>query len=310
MYSYFIKSLGLDKPLSLSEDSLSFNKQVIYVGEFEKGDHRFSIDEPLIDHWVNEHSIITSMGFKVKLPVEHTFDPEKNRGHVLSLFKARDSKNRISLFAHIRFNDADAAKLAYSTDVSIFSPPSIKLGNGYVSKRPITHVALTDYPVIPGLEGFETLAASLSEETAMSLMELVKLLGLELPEGVSDDAQVAEFIANEWKKVKTPEPEKKPEPDATVAASLIKMTATMRAAQIDSLVSQGRLTPAEGKGWKDAYTNPQNISLSNADGYDVAFSLAQKREPLDVLGQKSKRQSTSTEDNPLLADAKRRAGAK
>jgi hypothetical protein len=306
MYSYFVKSLGLDGPISLGADPLEFNKHVVYVSKFEKGDQKIEVTESLIDHWVNEHAVITSMGFKVRLPVEHTFDPEKNRGEVLSFFKARDSKNRISLFARLRFVDEDAAKLARSTDVSLFSPPSFKLGNGYVSKRPITHVALTDYPVVPGLDGFETLAASLTEETAMSLMELIQLLGLELPEGVTEDAQIAEFVANEWKKLKTPEPPKD-EKDDVVAASLVKMTASMRTAQINSLMAEGRLTPAEATEWKKSYTT--NVSLSHNDGYDLAFSLAQKREPLDVLGQKSKRQ-TGSGDNPLLADAKRRAGAK
>lgn len=313
LYSYFIKTRDLTDAIACSDDGLLFNKELIYVGQFSKGEHEFNITEADIDNWVSEYAVMSAYGFRVKLPVEHTFDPEKTRGDVVGLFKARDSKNRIALFGQLRFVDSDAAKLARTTDVSIFSPPVYQMGNGYVAKRPITHVALTDYPVVPGLDGFETLAASLHEGTHMIMAELAKMLGIEIPAEVTDDAAIAELIAGEFGKLKDAakpadeKPADEPKPDDAMAASMVKLMTNLRLSQIDGLVHAEKLTPAEAKEWKKAYA--ETVSLSNTDGFDKAYELASKRTSLNLTGEKTKRQASGDVDNALIADAKRRKGA-
>jgi len=295
----------------VSGTDLVFEKELIYVGTFVKGDVKFSVTEDLIDHWVNEFEKMKQSGFKIKLPVEHTFDPEKNRGHAIELSKRVDSKKRIGLFAKLEFIDAEAARLAKSTDVSIYVPPSYQLGNGYTFNRPITHVALTDYPVVPGLDPFETLAASLYEESSMSIKDLAEKLGITVPAEVTDEAAIVELIMAEMQKLKdaAAQAASKQEPDPALQASMINIIHDARLAKIDGLVAACKLTPAEATQWKQAYAKKEALSLSQSDGFDMAFSLAQSRQPFTTLGEVTRKQTTlDPKDNPLMRDAQRRAG--
>jgi hypothetical protein len=299
-----------------SGSGLLYDKELIYVGEFVKGDVEFSVTEELIDHWVTEFQKMATQGFKAKLPVEHTFDPEKNRGHVVALSKKVDSKGRIALFGKLEFVDADAAKLARSTDVSIYAPPSYTMGNGYTANRPITHVALTDYPVVPGLDPFETLAASLFEESSMNIKDLADKLGITVPAEVTDEAAIVELIVSEVEKMRKATETKPADPapvaasaDPAIAASMAALMFDARVAKIDGLVAACKLTPAEATSWKASYAKKEALSLSNNDGFDVAFSLAQARQPFTVVGEKTRQQSNlDPAANPLLKDAMRRKG--
>jgi len=304
--------LTLSAEGDVSGDGLVFEKEVIYVGTFTKGDVEFHVTEKLIDHWVKEFEAMSQHGFKVKLPVEHTFDPEKNRGHAIAFSKKLDSKGRIGLFAKLEFLDAEAAKLAHSTDVSIYSPPTYQMGNGYTANRPITHVALTDYPVVPGLDPFETLAASLKEVMEMSMKDLAEKLSMSIPAEVTDDAGIADLIVAEMARLKAAAADatKPSDKTAVMEASMTKMMKELRAAKIDSLVTACKLTPAEATQWKKTYAEADAISFSVNDGFDAAFSLAVHRAPITTLGEKTPSQHKfDPNNNPLIADAKRRTGA-
>jgi hypothetical protein len=307
MKAYFITS----KCLEFSGSGLSFEKEVIYVGTFKKKGVEYHIDEELIDNWVTQFVALSERGFTPKLPVEHTFDPEKNRGKITKLYKKLDNKGRIGLFAHIEFNDVDAAKLVKTTDVSIYSPPYYTLGDGYTANRPITHVALTDYPVVPGLAPFETLAASLYEENTMTLKALAEALGMTVPEG-ADDTAISEMIVAEFAKLKKPAEEKPAEDPApkegdTVQASLMNsLLLDNRCNKIELLVRDRKMTPAEAIEWRKTYADKATLNFSNNDGFDVAFSLASKRSAIFEPGSKTPTQQLDPENNPLLKDAKRR----
>jgi hypothetical protein len=303
--------LTLSADGDMSGDGLVYEKELIYVGTFVKGDVKFEVTEKLIDNWVKESAAMGQHGFKIKLPVEHTFDPEKNRGHVTLLSKRLDSKGRIGMFGRLEFITADDAKLAKSTDVSIYSPPSYQMGNGYTANRPITHVALTDYPVVPGLDPFETLAASLKEVMKMSMKDLADKLGLTIPAEVTDEAAIAEMIMAEMQKLKdAAAPADGASNTKALEASMKSMMKELRSAKIDSLVSACKLTPAEATSWKKTYVASEAISLSATDGFDSAFSLAQQRQSFTQPGEKTGQQSSfDPNTNPLMKDAKRRNGA-
>lgn len=305
--------LTLSADGDVSGEGLVYEKELIYVGTFVKGDLKFNVTEKLIDNWVKEAAAMGQHGFKIKLPVEHTFDPEKNRGHVTALSKKLDSEGRIGLFGRLEFLTAEDAKLAKSTDVSIYSPPSYQMGNGYNATRPITHVALTDYPVVPGLDPFETLAASLKEVMKMSMKDLAEKLGLTIPAEVTDEAAIADMIMAEMQKLKDAVAASQGGPSQdqkTLEASMKSMMKELRGAKIDALVSGCKLTPAEAASWKKTYVSSEAISLSNTDGFESAYALAQQREAFTVPGEKTKSQSNfDPNTNPLLKDAKRRIGA-
>jgi hypothetical protein len=304
--SYIIKC----KTEEATNEGLVYRKEVIYEGTWgtrKKG--YFKVDEKLIDHWVVQASTMIGMGFKVNLPVEHTTDPEANRGKVLRFEKGVNKKGKKSLYSVIEFATEEAAKLAKTSDVSIYSPETYEMGNGYIALRPITHVALTDYPLVPGLEDFETIAASTTEES-MTLLELATALGLTPDEG-ADDAAVSELIVSAFKELKASA--EKPAPkndDPAVQASLLDLVKKSRKLQIDGLVAQLKLTPAEAKDWAASYA-PKDFAASQTDGFDMAFSLAEKRTPYADLSKGAGSQSPPRDPskNPVLIDAQKRADA-
>ena len=290
-------------------EGLIFEKELIYVGEFgtEKKGY-FTVDEPLIDHWVVESATMGAQGFKINLPIDHTLNPELNRGEVRRLYKKKNSKGKPALFGTIAFASEEYAKLALTTDVSIFCPPMYEMGNGYIALRPITHVALTDYPLVPGLEGFETIAASLKEES-MNILELAVALGLTPAEG-ADDKAIAEMIVEKFKELtKTPEPSPDPNTDA-VAASMLSILKKNREVEIDLAVMNRKLTPAEAKDYKSEF-KVTTIAASLTDGFDRTMALVNKRPALAPVGsEKTPTQKYDTSTSPLVRDAQRRAGKK
>jgi hypothetical protein len=292
---------------AVQKSPLAFRKEIVYVGEFksQKMPEPFVVTEDLIDHWVAEFSVMKSFGFKAKLPVEHTFDPEKNRGHVVGLHKGYNSQGKVALFANIMFNDLESAKLANSTDVSIYSPPTYLMGNGYNAVRPITHVALTDYPVVPGLQPFETLAASNAGGDQM-LKDLAVKLGLTVPDG-ADDAAITEMIIKAFTALKPATPPPGGAPATPPVAASNDLVVENRSLKIDSLVNDRKLAPAEATAWKKMYAVA--ITLSTTDGFDSAYTLALARAPIFEPGSKTGKQTYSEETNPLLEDARARQKA-
>ena len=134
---------------------------MIYAGEHTKGkDQKFTVDEDLIDHWAATGNEMLSDDIKIPLPTKHDeTDPTLNRGYVESFSTGVDSKGRKSLYMAGKFADEESAKLVNRSDVSLYSPVSRAIG-GKTYSRPITSVALTNQPVIRGLEGFTLLSLS------------------------------------------------------------------------------------------------------------------------------------------------------
>lgn len=194
------------EPFRLSNESepLVFEKELVHVGTFQKDSHRFTIDSGLLSHWVATFSRMVENGVQVPVPIEHTENPEKRRGTVISMSVRTNLNGLPAIFGRIRFRDADAAKLAGS-DVSIYVPPEAKDGRGNWYARPITHVAITDYPVVQGLEPFQAIAASLvnGDIPVSVLTDLAQKLGLQVPPGSDDDA-ITEAIVGYVESVKAP----------------------------------------------------------------------------------------------------------
>ena len=206
-----------------THESDVFRKELVYPGFFLKKDENgavefeLPVDEALIDHWVATFNAFKTSGIEVPVPVEHTTDPEQRRGTVVALRKEHNSKRQgPSLYSYIKFRNAkDAQDMASgpgtSTQVSLYSPPTFTDGTGKKYVRPITHVALTDYPLIPGLEGFERLpstkhvAASLTfqasdtetddeENDTMKMSQLARRLGVKHSVGASSSKIAAAIV--------------------------------------------------------------------------------------------------------------------
>lgn len=182
-----------------------FRKELAYPGHFVKfkGDStepefELPVDEGQLDQWVDTFHTMKKNGIDVPMPLGHTTEPTARRGTVVDLRKEPNPKRKggVSLYAYCQFNDPKDAKQYKNSNVSLFMPPSFRDGVGRQYIRPIRHVAITDYPVIPGLEPFQTVAAafelSLAEEgDNMSWIDVAEELGIKLPEGADEEAAKA-----------------------------------------------------------------------------------------------------------------------
>lgn len=279
-----------------SVEAATTRKELIYVGNFTKtvgsDEQNIRVTKDVLDHWHATGNAMLAKGIAIPLPAEHTTDPEKRRGSIRQLERGLDSKGREALFGYIEWRTPEDAVTFKASDVSIFVPPEFIDTEKTVWKHPIRHVALTDYPVIPDLDGFQTIAASftLSEPSTMNFIEYAKSLGLNVPDGASED-DAKKMIADAVKagitaskpKEDPPKPEDKPAPQP-IAASLVSMACNARKSQIDSLLTARKITPAVAKELTDKYTSSEKvvIALSNttsSDGFDEVVAMLSHNAP-------------------------------
>jgi hypothetical protein len=145
-------------PLRAAPSGRLYRKELIYVGSFRTPHMSFDVDDRLLHHWVCTFDAMSAGGIEVPVPVEHSTDPEARRGTLVRLELSRNDRGLTALYGWLRFRgDYDPG----DAQVSIYVPLEVTDGLGRKYFRPIRHVALTDYPVIPGLGRFEAIAASL-----------------------------------------------------------------------------------------------------------------------------------------------------
>lgn len=187
-----------------------YRKELAYPGHFVKtkddGEVEFElpVSEPLIDHWVNTFNAMKQNGVDVPVPIGHTTGPDKRVGTVEKLAKEWNPKrNANALYSYIRFSDADKANQYRNSNVSLFMPPGFTDGRQNKYQRPIRHVAITDYPVIPDLGPFEKAIAasyvlSMAEESnSMTWLDVAQTLGVNVPEGADDEA-AQQAVVEAW----------------------------------------------------------------------------------------------------------------
>jgi hypothetical protein len=130
---------------------------LIRAGKYVKKSQglEFEVGKSTLKHWADTFAAMLANGVDVTVPIGHTTDAEANRGYVRDMYADGDS-----LYGIIELVGEDAIDMAGRVNVSINSPPEFTDGKGNTYYRPITHVALTTNPVVPGLKGFEAIAAS------------------------------------------------------------------------------------------------------------------------------------------------------
>jgi hypothetical protein len=144
-----------------------FRKELIRVGHYVKASDglEFDVTQETLDHWVLSFGRMQAAGVKVPIPVGHTQDVTANRGWLVGLERQGDS-----LYGIAELVGTDALALAACSDVSIFVPAVHVDGHGNQYLRPITHVALVTDPVVPGLAGFQAIAASLASGLELTVL--------------------------------------------------------------------------------------------------------------------------------------------
>lgn len=178
-----------------------FRKELMAVGHYEKEDgteYEITLDE--LNHWVDVSGEMHANGVRIPLlasPEPHTDvgNPDNAIGTMEDAFVEGDT-----LVVILEIVGEDAIENALQNDVSIYSPPEFKDGTGRVYKRPITHVAITPNPLVPGLADWQriAIAASLGTGKEKSMWKkLAKLLGMsaEDMEDLSDDNGMSKISA-------------------------------------------------------------------------------------------------------------------
>lgn len=328
--------------IALSSDRARlFVKEIVRAGEYVKGDVKFVITVDTLKHWALTFASMKKNGVRVPIPVGHdgASDPEKNRGWVDSMYVSGDALVMIAEAA-----DEEAAKAFMRSDVSVYSPEEFQDGQGRQYRRPITHVALCSDPVVPGLGRFIPLAASLNEgKPKMDWKKLAADIGIaeEITEANAQELITKHFAAMKAqleemaKKSKDADlssdesEEHEEEPEKKLAASrskrrvdplLVSVIAENRAMRIDRLVTDRKISPAQGKQLRADYIGDENAALIASirggrgnEEFERAVKLLELNEA-GAKGEKTGLQTVALSDpnrgadsNPLLKDAETRA---
>jgi hypothetical protein len=318
-------------------DEYVYEKELIYCGEFLNGDKRFKITPSLLQHWVETHDKLNSNGIDVPVPVEHTNDPEKVRGQLLALSLRTNARGVLALYGKIKFRDAEAAKLALTSDVSVYSPKEYTDGLGRTYTQPIRHVALTCYPVVPKLDRFQAIAASFNEERPMPWTKIANRLDVNVSDMEDDAAEEAvlagvdalieerDTLQAEVDRLLAILAEHNINPDGTsneedddteVSASLVNLMVDNRTMKIDDLVKAGKVTAALAKDLRQKHTSKQAVTmaLSQKNGtaaFDSLIDTLRSNEPIISFRERTQAQSMELshgdKKGSLAANAKKRA---
>lgn len=286
MEATYFKGIPNLESFTLSKDNpLVFTKEVIYESDFSKDGNEFSVDVACLDHWHNSITTFKEAGIKIPLPLGHVDDPEANRGEIIGSERKLNKNGLESFYVKLQFRDEEAAKLAQTSDISLYSPNTFTDGNGTVHQFPIRHVAITDYPVIPKLEGFEVIAASFitpklhlndkkDKVNNMVLKVLAVQCGLSLSSDL-EDAKIEEAIVLGFKDLSTKlaEATKPVGPIFKPTSSMVSMLKENRELKLSQLVKDHNITPAVATDLIAAFCNEGCISLSLSDETDTTSVL-------------------------------------
>jgi hypothetical protein len=322
-----------------------FWKQLAYTGNFVKvkpdgTSQTISLSQELFNWW-HQYTVpgFKAEGIDIPLPVGHTMKPEARRGKLLETKLGLDKLGRSSIFGLIEFAKPEYADLSAS-NVSVFAPETFTSGNGKTYPWPLQHVAITDYPVLPGLEPFDmalSLDYSLTLGGAMTLRDLATKLGI--PATVPEDQLLAQMDAKITAMQTPPAPPAPPvappaprppappmmPPRPPVAASIISMARNSRKQTLTSLTEKGFIATAVAKELEEQYCSDDSLQLAmsaddaDGDNFDGLVKILEKNER--VVGQEKtgpqaktgtvalSKEDDANEDDLMIRAAQKRADA-
>lgn len=322
-----------------------YRKELLPIGSYRKDsdDLDFEISLEMLEHMQTTASGMLAAG--VQIPLVKSHDGDSAFGQVVGLSVDKDKGTS---FVDIEFADDGCCAEAMRNDVSAFIPPEFVDGKGNAWKRPLRHVAITPYPVIPGLGKWESIAASFhdfKERKTPMLDDLTKALSLEFDDG--DDKETREKrviedvktlanqalelseelkvhndrrakVAEKMKEMKERRRQKKESNGPTkYPQNVVLAFGRARSREINDLVHESKITPAVAKGLMKKYCSGEEITLSLAnDGpsdFDDLMKIMAQNQSIPMSGRRpsdrSIRLSHDGKPSSLVAVAKKRADA-
>jgi hypothetical protein len=319
-----------------------FKKEFLYAGDFETDNLRFSAPPERLRKWKDTFDAYTANGNEVYMPLEHSGkdDPTKRRATVRRMEVEKNSKGLDALFGYVEFRDEQAERELKDAQCSIYVEHKVKDGKGNEYIEPITHVAFTDQPVIPGLEGWVLACARTPKVGAasMTIQELAGKCGVENAASLNDDAAfTAIATAFEQKTAKIAELEKLltdndiplpgtdgtdggdggDEPPIKASRAQIGLLKDNRELKITALSQAGKITGVQAKSLREKYCTDKQCALAlsreSGDDFDAVYETLQQNP--SITGERSgpqaklsrEQRDKADAENPLLRDADRRA---
>ena len=296
--------------LSQDEDSLLYEKEILPVGKFVKVDDdlEFEITED------GAHKIAASSNEMIKSgnksPNVLTHSGQEPYGQFEEYYVKPNADGVPSIHGRVRFESKELRDKALTNDVSAYIPPEFIDGKGRRFLHPIRHTALTPYPVIPGLNRWQAVAAShnmfateaetlelateAEEELAVEpLDQIMEALSLEITEDMGDQmkldailAEIATLTGGEedlGDEMNPPEVAashgkgkgKKRAPALTLSAdspAVITVT-NSRDKVLNALVLSEVIDPATRDALADRYCDSDAIALSMTENTDDGFDF-------------------------------------
>lgn len=333
-------------PWTPTADPLVFEKELLPVGEITRwvGDDRevqlIDVKPAFQDKLVEQFRKFKEVGVRVPLFATHKEHPDNDRGTVEDLEIKQNPRGQRSVYARVRFNDKRAAEQGKNNDVSVGCPPTFVDAKNNRYMFPLRHVALTSYPVVPGLEPFKPIILSFDTPSGLLLAndpnpdlggsavnpekwaQLLSMLSV-APTPDNPDAELDAVIAA----VQALQSSGNNGGGAPVKLSFPPvMVAQMRRTReqfIDGLVNSTTVTPALAAELKKSYCTDAAVtsdlalsadeSVSGDTEYDRAIALVQrvaKDRPLAPVADRKKINLSTDDESTLPAtvrDARRRA---
>jgi hypothetical protein len=260
-------------------------KDLIRAGRYVAQGREVLLSVADIDELVKNTTAFIEAGNDVPVPDGHTKSATANRGYLRELFREGDT-----LYGVIEMIGEDGIATAARSKVSIGTDTNYADGMGNVYSHVITHVALTNEPVVPDQNGFVPLAASRgaasralvlslanTENSMESLTKIAAMLGVEGVESLDEAALVdaivkaieamknmsktasadAASLKSELVRIKASLAKPKPEPDPM----LLSLAAKNRRLELDQLVRDGRISAAVKDKLIDVFVGADNSGL-------------------------------------------------
>ena len=288
------KAIGGVQTATDSVPRKKFLKDLITTGEYVSNGQKFTITTKDMDRWIANGKRFIEAGNQIPVPDGHTDDATSNRGYVLDLFREENT-----LYGVLEMIGADGIATAARSKVSINTEPDYVDGKGNKYDDLITHVALTNSPVVPDQNGFMPIAASRNAKTNTKqparlftlasgtenasmeyLTKIAAMLGIENTDTL-DEAGLTEAIAKSIKAMHHGGAEmSKKAADAAAEASTLKLSLAKatakpeepsptllriasenRTLKLSRLVDTGKITPAVKDKIADIYIGKDNAGL-------------------------------------------------
>jgi len=311
-----------------------FRKEVIRDGNYFKASEglSFKVTPELRLHWASTFAQMQANGVRVGVPSDHSDSADKNRGWVVGLENVGPS-----LYAVIDMVGEEGPALALRNDVSLYSPAEWSDGKGHTYKRPLLHVALTPMPVIPGLQGWQAIAASHAFKERKINMDWAKIKkALGIAEEVTDanaEALILSAAETITKKATDAEAALTVEKDKATKATadletlrlshtpkevdtlLLSLAVENRTTKLNALVAAAKITPAVKDKLAALYAAPDVLKLSlskGGDNFDAVAAAIAENDPVKLKEQTGTQllalsQFGGDKKNALTLDAEARA---